>query len=176
MLDEEQQIRFTQLWTDAQPTVSQYVTSLVRDHWVARDIIQNTSLTLLRKFSEYDDARPFFSWALGVAKFEILGQKRDFARNRIISDTELIEKYTEAWAEIAPTLNNEATALKHCVGELKGRSRAIIKLRYSDGKSSDSIGDELSISAANVRTILKRTRDALKRCVAKQLGLLGGTS
>lgn len=59
MLEEDQQIRFTQLWTDTQPTVSQYVASLIRDQWAVGDIMQSTSLALLQKFSEYDESRPF---------------------------------------------------------------------------------------------------------------------
>ena len=85
MLEEDQQIRFTQLWTDAQPTVNQYVASLVRDQWAVRDIVQNTSLALLRKFKDYDPSRPFLPWALGVAKFEILGHQRDSTRKPIPS-------------------------------------------------------------------------------------------
>lgn len=111
MLEEDQQIRFTQLWTDAQPTVSQYVASLIRDRWAVGDIMQSTSLALLQKFSEYDESRLFLPWALGVAKFEILGHRRNAARNWMICDSEFVEKYTQAWAEIAPRMSDEAAAL-----------------------------------------------------------------
>ncbi len=100
MLEEDQQIRFTRFWTDAQPTVSQYVASLIRDQWAVRDIVQNTSLAHLRKFSEYDQSQPFLPWALGVAKFEILGHRRDAARNRMVFNSDFLEQYTQAWAEV----------------------------------------------------------------------------
>lgn len=174
MLEEDQQIRFTQLWTDAQPMVSQYVNSLIHDRSAARDIVQNTSLALLRKFSEYDESRPFVAWAIGVAKFEILGRKRDLARNRMVCDTDFLEQYTQAWVQVAPAISDEETALRDCFGELNGRSKTIIKLRYADEKTSATIAEELGITSANVRTILKRTRGVLKRCVKKQLGLQGG--
>lgn len=176
MLEEDQQIRFTQLWTDAQPTVSQYAASLIRDQWAVRDIMQSTSLALVRNFSEYDESRPFLPWALGVAKFEILGHRRNAARNRMICDSEFVEKYTQAWAEIAPQMSDEAAALRHCVGELNGRARTIINLRYAESQTSDAIASELGLTAANVRAILRRTRDALLRCVEKQLTLLGGSA
>jgi RNA polymerase sigma factor (sigma-70 family) len=113
---------------------------------------------------------------LGVAKFEILGQKRDLARNRIISDTDFLEQYTHVWAEVAPGLSDEETALRHCVAGLNGRSRTIIKLRYKEELNSEKIASQLSLTPANVRAILKRTRDALRRCIEKQIGLLGGTA
>lgn len=176
MLDNDQQIRFTRLWTAAQPTVSQFVASLVRDQWAVRDIVQNTSLALLNKFSDYDDARPFLAWALGVAKFEILGYRRDFARSRIVSDSDLLERYAQTWAELAPRLSEEANALQHCVGELKGRPRQVIELSYAQDQSSEAIGHKLNLTATNVRTILKRTREILKRCVERQLALQGGST
>jgi RNA polymerase sigma-70 factor (ECF subfamily) len=176
LLEENQQIRFTKLWTSAQPSVNQYVASLIRDQSTVRDIVQNTSLALLRKFSEYDDSRPFLPWALGVAKFEILGQKRDLARNRITCDTDFLEQYTHAWAEVAPRMSDEATALRHCVAGLEGRARTIIKLRYTEELNSKKIARQLSLTPANVRAILKRTRDALRRCVEKQIGLFGGSA
>ena len=33
MFNEQQQMRFTQLWTDTQQSVSHYVASLIRDPW-----------------------------------------------------------------------------------------------------------------------------------------------
>lgn len=140
---EEQQIRFTQLWTDAQTAVSQYVASLIRDQSAVRDIVQNTSLALLRKFSEYDESRPFLPWALGIAKFEVLSRKRDLARNRMICDTEFVEQYTRVWAYVAPCVSDESTALRHCVAELNARSRTIVKLRYTEGQTSEKIANQL---------------------------------
>ena len=176
MLNEDQQRRFTSLWTEVQPAVSQFVASLIRDHWAARDIVQNTSLALLNKFSDYDEARPFLPWALGIAKFEILGYRRDVARSRIVSDTELLERYAQTWAELAPRLHRETDALQHCVGRLKGRPRQVIELSYAQGQTSEAIGRQLNLTALNIRAILKRTREILKRCVERQLAPQGGST
>lgn len=173
MLDENQQIRFTQLWTGVQPVVSQYVGSLVKDQWAARDVVQNTSLTLLKKFSEYDETQPFLPWALGIAKYEVLSHRRDFARDRMVCDTEFLEQYTSRWAEIAPRMSGEITSLQACVSELKGRPRQILELQIHENQTSEAIADKLKISAANVRKILSRTRQSLKDCVARKLALSG---
>lgn len=176
MLNEDQQIRFTKLWTEAQPAVSQFVASLIRDQWAVRDIVQNASLALLRKFSEYDDSRPFLAWALGVAKFEILAHRRDFARNRMICDSEFLDLYTQGWANVAPRINEETTALRYCVAELNGRAQKVISLRYAESQTSETIASTLNLTAANVRAILKRTREVLRRCVEKQIRPRGGSA
>lgn len=173
MLDEHQQIRFTMLWTEAQPLVNRYVGSLIREPWDVRDVMQNTSLVLLRKFSEYDSSQSFLAWALGVAKFEVLGHRRDAARNRLVNRSELLDQYTKAWSEIAPRLDDESASLRECMRELKARSRQVVELRYSENKSSIQISDQLGLTADNVRAILKRTRDILRRCVQRRMASPG---
>lgn len=171
MLDSQQQIRFTQLWTDSQPSVQKYVASLIWNPSQTRDIVQNISLALLRKFSEYDEGRPFLNWALGVAKYEVLSHQRDAARNRIVCNTNFLDEYTKNWAEAAPEISDESLALRECVGQLKSRSKTIVKLRYIDGLNSESIANEIQISATNVRAILMRTRELLRRCIEGRLAV-----
>jgi RNA polymerase sigma-70 factor, ECF subfamily len=110
MFNEQQQMRFTQLWTDRQQSVSHYVASLIRD-----------------------------PWALGVAKFEVLGYRRDAARDRMTCDSVFLDRYTKVWAEVAPLLSHELEALRHCFSELALRPRTIIKLRYAEGETSESL-------------------------------------
>lgn len=176
MLDEHQQIQFTTLWTDAQPAVNSYVASLIREPWDVRDVMQNTSMALLRKFSEFDPSQPFLAWALGVAKFEILGHRRDAARNRLVNNSELLDQYTQAWSEISPRVHDESASLRECMRELKSRSRRVVELYYAEGRSSLEIAGQLGLTAANVRAILKRTREILRRCVQRRMTLPGGST
>ncbi|UUO04670.1 sigma-70 family RNA polymerase sigma factor [Blastopirellula sp. J2-11] len=169
MLTNEQQMQFTRLWTEAQPVVSQYVDSLISDSWMARDIVQNTSVALLLKFEQYDATRPFIAWAMGVAKFEILGSRRDTARNRIICDPDLLDQYTTAWAEISPQLGDEALALRQCVGKLETKQQEMLRLRYVEDLNSDKIASQLGRTSTSIRTTLHRIRLALRRCIEGQL-------
>ncbi|MHC2068192.1 sigma-70 family RNA polymerase sigma factor [Bremerella sp. T1] len=162
-------MQFTRLWTEAQPVVSQYVESLVGDAWAARDIVQNTSVALLLKFSQYDPSRPFLAWALGIAKFEILSNRRDLARSRIVCDDELLEQYTAAWVEISPQVADEALALRSCVAKLESKQQELLRLRYVENMNSDAIAGQLGRTATSVRSTLHRIRIALRRCIEGQL-------
>ena len=147
MFNEQQQIRFTQLWTDTQQSFSHYVSSLIRD-----------------------------PWALGVAKFKVLGYRRDAARDWMTCDSVFLDRYTKVWAEVAPLMSHEVEALRHCFSELASRPRTIIKLRYAEGETSEAIASKLELSAENVRAILKRTRDVLRRCVESKVRTQGGSA
>ena len=175
MLSEQQQERFTQLWTEAQPFVGQYLASLLSDQIAVKDALQNTALTLLRKFGDYNENRPFLPWALGMAKYEYLGQKRDAARSKIVCNTDFLDRYTQVWSEAAPRLSTEASALKDCVTKLPERQREIVRLRYFEDLNAVEIAPRMTLTSANVRAILKRTRDALRRCVEERLRLEGSS-
>ncbi|MDP3229189.1 MAG: sigma-70 family RNA polymerase sigma factor [Acidovorax sp.] len=174
MLDDLQQKRFTRLWTDAQPAVAGYVHAIVRDPAAAKDLVQETALVLLRKFSEYDERRPFLPWALGVAKFQILGYRRDAARCLVTFDAELFEQFTESWGEVAPTISDQAAALQTCLDKLAQHARRVVQLRYFEALDSTQIAERLGSSAGAVRVLLQRVREQLRLCVERQLRMEGG--
>ena len=176
MLSESDQETFTRLWTEAQPPVSRYLLSLVSDPNVAKDLLQNTALVLLRKFSEYDQARPFLPWALGVAKYQLLGHHRDEARNRLTFDSELLDHYTEKWGELAEQDSEQVSTLHQCIRELPQRQRELVHLRYFDELNSREIARHLKQTSDHVRVTLQRTRDKLRKCVEQKHRLAGGPS
>jgi RNA polymerase sigma-70 factor, ECF subfamily len=170
MLAEPEQERFTRLWTEAQPAVAGYVHALIRDGTAAKDIVQETALVLLRRFREYDATRPFLPWALGVARFQVLGFRRDAARSLITYDTDLFERFTGMWAELAPRVSDEAAALQTCLEKLAARSRQVVHLRYFEALNSDEIAQRLGANSGSIRVMLQRIREQLRKCVERQLG------
>ncbi len=175
MFSEEDQETFTRLWTAAQPTVSHYLLSLVRDSTTVKDLLQSTALVLLRKFDDYDRAQPFLPWAMGVAKFELLGHRRDEARSRVMFDSDLLDAYTEKWSELAPQHSDESAALQTCLAKLPKRLSKVIRLRYFEGHHSGEIAEALGLTAGNVRVTLQRSREQLRQCVERELRLEGGS-
>jgi RNA polymerase sigma-70 factor (ECF subfamily) len=89
MLNERDQERFLRLWAEAQPAVAAFVHAVVRDSAAAKDLLQETALVLFRRFADYDGDRPFIAWALGVARFQVLGFQRDEARS-LVTFSEMI--------------------------------------------------------------------------------------
>lgn len=174
MLDNEAQEQFTRLWTEVQPTVAGYVYSVVRDMHLAKDLVQETALVLLRKFGEWDSSREFLPWALGVAKLEILSHRRDTGRSRVVFDDALLDAITESWAKHATQIDAEQAALHECLEKLAPHAREIVRLRYFDEMQTPQIADRLGSTAGAVRISLMRIREQLQGCVERQLGPKGG--
>ena len=174
MLDERAQEQFVQLWTAAQPAVAGYICALMRDGEVAKDVLQETALVLLRRFAEYDSQRPFLAWALGVARFQMLGHQRDAARSFLTFDTELMERFTEHWAETAPAADRRAGALRECLEKLPGRARDVLRQRYFEELTAEDIARRLGANGASVRVMLQRIREQLRKCIERRMQAEGG--
>jgi len=168
MLNQQEQERFVRLWTEVQLAVDHYIHALVRDSAVARDLVQETALVLLRRFGEYDEGRPFLRWALGVAKFQVLAFHRDNARSFITFDTKLLDQFTEVWAEAAPASGIRSSALEVCLDRLPARPREMIRLRYFEELNSEQIAQRLRTKSAAVRVSLQRIREQLRACIERQ--------
>ena len=58
----------TRLWTLAQPSVSAFVSSVVRDFRDRDDVLQDIAVAVIESIDLYDTERPFVAWAIGVAR------------------------------------------------------------------------------------------------------------
>lgn len=157
------------LWTGAQPAVAAYLRAVMRDGSAAKDVLQETALVLFRRFAEYDGARPFLGWALGVARFQVLGFHRDAARSFLTFDAELFERFTEQWAVAAPAADHRATALQLCLGRLAARAREVVRLRYFEDLTAEEIAARTGANGAAVRVMLQRIREQLRECIERQM-------
>jgi len=163
--------RFTRCWTQAQPVVAGYITSMIPDFHVAEDLLQDVAVVLLHKFSEYDAQRPFVAWALGVARFELLTWRRAQERNVLSSDSQLLEAVGAVYEELAPELEARGRALRECRKTLKGNAETVLKLRYENALKPAEIAQRLGMEAGAIRVQLTRIRAALQECVQRRLAM-----
>ena len=126
-------------------------------------------MTLLRKFADYDASKAFLPWAIGVAKFAILGSRRDYARSRLVFDEVLLERISNTFLEIAPGLREEEAYLDLCLTKLAPKARRMVRLRYFDSLDSREIARVLGTSEVAIRVGLLRIREQLRKCIESQL-------
>lgn len=138
---------------------------------LADDFVQDALLAALHKqVPTWTDADAN-AWLLGAVRnlwrehLRRLGVERRVLAARI----ETADRAIEEWA---PQDDGEAfyAALRLCMARLDGRAREAIELRYRDGQSRDDMAVRLRLSADGVKTLLRRTRDALRGCVLRRLG------
>lgn len=158
------------LWTAAQPTVAAFIASMVRDHHAAEDLLQKTAAALVAKFDEYDPARPFAKWAIGVARFEVLNHLRRVGTDphRFAADT--LDAVADAYAGMQDELADRKVALAKCLDEAEPRSRLLLEMCYVDNLPPSRVAERVGISANAARVTLHRIRAALRQCIERRLG------
>lgn len=167
--------RFMREWTRAQPVVSSYIGAVIRDFNSAEDLLQDVAVVLLKRFGEYDSARSFTGWALGIARLKILEARHD-AGDCLIGDPEVLDALCMSHEELAPEFERRASALRECLALIKGRALTLLKLRYDQSLKPQAIALEMGMNGSAVRAMLSRTRQILHDCIQKRIALSGAVS
>jgi RNA polymerase sigma-70 factor (ECF subfamily) len=156
---------FAALWTAAQPTIAGFIRTLVPDYFQADEVLQRVAVTLVRKYDQYDPQRPFAAWAIGVAKFEVLYFRRERATDKHLFGDDIVEQIAGRYEILAEDVDPVREGLRHCLEQLRGRSKRVIDLRYRRGLKSRAIAEEMALSSGAVRMLLCRVRETLRRCI-----------
>src|SRR5207244_5989360 len=75
-----------------QEELFRYIFALLPHEEDAKDVLQETSVALCRKFADYDPAKPFLAWAYRFAYLEILKQRERNQRGTRHLSRELVER------------------------------------------------------------------------------------
>ncbi len=164
--------RFTREWTRAQPVIASFISAAIRDFGTAEDLLQEVAVVLLKRFDEYDSARSFTGWALGVARHKIQEARRTPSEFPA-GDPEILNALRDAHEELAPELERRGSALRDCLAQIKGKAMMLLKMRYEQSLKPQAIASEMGMNAGAVRTMLSRSRQILHDCIQKKIALAG---
>jgi RNA polymerase sigma-70 factor (ECF subfamily) len=158
----------TRLWTLAVPTVSAFVTALVRDFADRDDVLQEIAIAVVQSFDRYDPSQPFIGWALGIARNQVRLYLRRKSRDRLAFDSEAVDALALAFAERPPAEGRRLDRLGECVDALDPKARELCRLRYDRDLKPAAIGERLGIGANAVAKALQRIRHRLRDCVERK--------
>jgi RNA polymerase sigma-70 factor (ECF subfamily) len=157
------------LWTNAQPAVAAFVSSIIPGFQDADDILQQVAVAIIKNYDKYDKDRPFVAWAIGIAKNEILMHYRKNSQGKVIFSTEAVQAISQAYEKESTKFNDMQKALDVCITKLKGRARRILEMRYISELSIPRIAQKLGMTHNAVYTTFHRIRIALRDCINRQI-------
>lgn len=156
--------------TQAQGDLFVYICALTGNAEAARDVLQNTNLTLCREAERFDSSRPFLPWARTVAYYQVLSWRKRQVRERLVFDDQVLE-------EVAVVLNDEPVAphaqldaLEGCLKKLPVRMRELFEARYVCGATVNALASACGRAPNAVSASLYRIRQLLSACVEETLG------
>lgn len=173
-LPDELQMKFLSVFTQHRNQLYSYIYSLLPQRDDAEDVFQRTSLILWKKFSDYDDSCSFFSWACGVAFYEVKNFIRVAQRKRLQFQDDLIQQLADERAVI-PQLqfNQRASALQDCIQKLKQRDQDLVNQIYRDQTSVKEAADTAGAAIQTLYNRLNQIRRQLTLCIDRTLSYAG---
>ncbi len=162
---DERTKQVTRLWTRAQPKVSAFVTSVVRDFRDRDDLLQDIAVAVFESFDAYDAERPFNQWALGVARNQFRTYLRKRQRDLTVFDPDTVKALESAFAELPKTEARELDFLKDCLEQLDPKGRRLCELRYQEDLKPAAISEALKLPGTAIRKALQRIREQLRSCI-----------
>ena len=159
---------FTALVREHQAGVWRYLRFLGCPSSLADDLVQGTFVHVWRKPIEDRGPQAAGAYLRKVAKSRFLMAVRRRKTQPVLAPLDAADA---AWTEHARD-DDGATyraALHRCLEPLKQRARRALELFYGEGGSRTSVARELEMTPDGVKTLLRRTRDVLRRCIERRL-------
>lgn len=161
--------QFLRHFTHHEPAVRAFVRRLVPSRADADDILQEVSVVLWNKFSEFRPEGDFRAWAFGVAKFEVLGWLRDKGRDRIVLNDEVVEKLADESAQADEHLGRRREALEHCLGRLPSGERDVVMEAYGSKARIQDLAEREGRTVPGFYQWLYRVRRQLMSCIERRV-------
>lgn len=162
------QERFIALFARSEPDIRRYIYSLTHNRSDTEDIIQNTSIALLRKFNSFDDGKPFRQWAFGFAYKEVLKHREKVSRRRRLC-LQTIEALAKEHEQDDVLISSQRQSLEYCLQKVSDDNRNLIKLRYQDNLSVKAISEKLGEPSRKMYRLFEKIRDELIQCANQRL-------
>lgn len=157
------------LLTKHQEALFRYIFSLVPCEADARDILQETSVALFRKFEQYDATRPFLPWAYRFAYLQVQKHREKSARSPLLFSEDVMDLLTNERTHIEPQLDERLRLLDGCLGKLTPQDKELVTRRYALRESAEDMMQRFDMSRRTLFRNLELLRQRLHECVSHQL-------
>jgi RNA polymerase sigma-70 factor (ECF subfamily) len=152
-----------------QQDLFRYIFALLPHEEDARDVLQETSVALYRKFDDYDCSKPFLAWAHRFAYFEVLKQRERNQRGTRLLGRELVERLAQEREGLEPILETRLRHLEECLQELSPADQDLIRQRYQGKARAEELVRRSGASRRTLFRNLDRIRRLLFECINRKL-------
>ena len=169
----EQQKQLMLLMMQHQRRIFSYIYMLVPSRADADDILQETSLVICEKFSQFKPGTDFAAWACQIAYWEVRRARQKYARSKVVFDQEVVDAVAHTAAAMIDEVSERHEALGRCLKKLHPRDRELVLTRYEPGCGVEHAAQRTGRSLQAAYKALGRIRKMLLDCVSNQLAAEG---
>ncbi len=151
-----------------------FLFAAIGNHHDAEDLLQEVSVAATRSAASFCRGTNFRAWAREIARRRVL----EFVRVRpgrrfVFAEPLLLERLADAANRLEAEPDRvRGEAVRNCLGKLGGIAQRVMELKYAECQDAESIAAQLHRSATAVYSILKRTREIVRRCADQRISEL----
>src|SRR6187401_2837018 len=128
----------------------------------AEDVLQRASMTIWRKFGEFDPSRDFFAWASSFAFYEAKNFQRVSARSRLHFDDDLMQRLADERIVDLEHRDARFAAMDRCIEELDAPGRELVREFYLNNTDVGALAERMGRAPQTLYNKL----NALRRLLA----------
>ena len=160
---------FLRSFTTNEAAIRAYVRRLLPSRADTDDIMQGVALVLWAKFEQFREDGDFRSWAMGIARYEVLTWLRDRGRDRLVLAGDAAEMIAEETAIDVAQLEQQRIALQSCLEKLTPKNRSLLLESYGSELMIQEVAANSGRSIAAFYQWLHRMRRLLLDCVQHEV-------
>lgn len=151
-----------------------YAFALLRDWSRAEDLVQDTFIVVMNKWSDFRPGTSVFLWVRQIVHNKAMEAFRSRSRSASAVDDELLAQVASS---VQSHLDDEAAdrqrlmrqALHRCMSSLNKRAVGLLAGFYGRSQSCEAIAQVQNRSVNAIRLSLSRLRKQLHECMTRQL-------
>ena len=170
----------TSTWVDEySDMLFNYTKVRVNDHELAKDLVQDTFVSALKAYSDFEGKSTVKTWLFSILKRKIIDhwRKQESRKTKPVSyfdqsglmGTSFLENHRPQGRlnEIEANIENEelGAALAGCVDSLPDKWKGIVRDKLIEDKKSEIVCNEHDITASNLWVIIHRAKIQLRDCL-----------
>ncbi|MEM7148138.1 MAG: sigma-70 family RNA polymerase sigma factor [Verrucomicrobiota bacterium] len=164
---------FVTHFVEHEPALRSFILSQV-GHWAdMKEILQQTSVVLWRKFDQFEEGTNFKSWAFKIARFEVLNHLKKQRRSKLVFCDETLELLAKDNSREEEVLDLQRHALNKCLQKLEPEQREILAECYERKQTIKEVARKRSRTLEGLYKMVQRMRASLLECVRKEMDAEG---
>ena len=167
--------KFVALFVRHEASVHSFILTLVPSMADADEVLQEASMTMWRRFEQYQPGTSFRNWAFQVAKYTAFNYVRKRARDRHRFSENVMTLLAEQAEREQSDREARRRMLEHCVAKLEDGERTLLAKCYAEGSTIKQYAEACGRTPNAVSKHLNRVRRTLLHCVQQTLAVEAST-
>jgi len=161
---------FIRLLMENERRIYAYIRTLLGNATDAEDVLQETSIILWDKFSEFDrEHGNFIAWSFKIAYYTSQNFRRKKGRSKVVFSNKLFDAIAEKTSPMVEELDERHEHLAGCIEKLSDADRQLLQLRYDLNTSIEVTAEKCGRTTQAIYKALSRMRAALFQCVTRAM-------